>query len=546
MRILNVFFVVMMICFFPALLSAQTKTMERKYVPIILKGYQMPLTEMVIADWHAYRYDAGNDAWTAIPFQVDEVDAEGKYNKETDGRIDINDEVLLMPEDLGDQAPVHQWIDDADARAASRLELAFRDTVSNNRAGWVYLFQHLRQPPAVPGYLDHSPPPAGTAADTIKSQAYRIGHNNDGWMDFVSLASDPKLDLIDRMKLRLKGDTPFGGIGQYAITEDSLNKDKTNYHHGQIRAFLDVETLLSVPQLWPTPFDVNYQLHYYPHSFAIGVKDAQLENPLILVAAGLKSLRQSLDLSANAIGMNFFSENNGAGIPVDGNPDSPNVTLEQSSGRHWLMTSGSQGTIMMILEMPTIPGATTSIYYRDSAAGGTNDGTPETGDQRSYSDMGLWVSGSTLATDKITMNFTTYFLDEPNLDAPFAQELFKWVEHPLFFTASEQIMTSVQSQAAGTPEDFQLHPAYPNPFHPGRQRLQIVFEFLRPVADYDVSIYNMLGQKIAEWQNQSTSLGRHQLQWDGRDERGRLTPPGVYFYRLRQGAQYQIRKLVIF
>jgi len=503
-------------------------------------------TGMLIADWHAYRYDAAGDTWTAIPFQVDEVDAEGKYNKETDGQIDTNDEILIMPEDLGDQAPLHKWIDDANARTASRIELAFADTTDGNKSGWCYLFQHLSQPPMVTGYLDHSPPPIGTAADTIRSQAYRIGHDNDGWIDFVSLATNPKVDLVDRMKLRLKGDTPFGGIGPYAITEDSLNKDKTNYHHGLIRAFLDVETLLSVPQLWPTPFDVNYQLHYLPYSFAIGVKDAQLENPLILVAAGLKSLRQSFDLSANAIGMKFFSEKNLAGVLVDGNPDNPDVTLPQAGGKHWLMTSGSQGTIVMILEMPTISGSTTSIYYRDNAAGGSNDGTPDTGDQRSYSDMGLWVSGNTLATDKITMNFTTYFLDQPNLDAAFAQELFGWEEHPLILTAAEQTFsTSVQKDESNAPENFKLYPAYPNPFHPGRQTMHMRFELSDPGSDSELSIYNMLGQKIGVWQNLSHSSSQRQVQWNGLAENGKPLPPGVYFYRLRQGAKFQIRKLII-
>ena len=531
----------------PAVLAAQTKSIDRKYVPIILKGYQMPLPSMVIDDWHAYRFDAVLDDWIAIRFQIYEVDAEGKYNKETDGRIDINDEILIMPEDLGDQAPLHKWIDDPGAQTASRIELAFTDTTDNGKVGWSYLFQHLSQTPTVAGYLDHSPPPAGTAADTIKSQAYQIGHNNDGWMDFVSLASNPKIDLVDRMKLRLKGDTPFGGIGPYAITEDSLNKDKTSYHHGLIRAFLDVETLLSVPQLWPTPFDVNYQLHYLPYSFAIGVKDAQLENPLILVAAGLKSLRQSFDLSASAAGMKFFSEKNLQGIPVDGNPDNPDVSLDQAGGRHWLMTSGSQGTIIMLLEMPTISGSTTSIYYRDSAAGGTNDGTPDTGDLRSYSDMGLWVSGNTLATDKITMNFTTYFLDQPNLDASFAQELFNWEEHPPVLTATEQTFsTSVKSPISGMPENFKLYPAYPNPFNPRQQSLQFIFEFSNPGLSYELSIYNMLGQKIAYWQNHSLSSGRQQLQWNGQTEDGRPAPPGVYFYRLQQGTKYQIRKLIIF
>jgi YD repeat-containing protein len=39
--------------------------------------------------------------------------------------------------------------------------------------------------------------------------------------------------------------------------------------------------------------------------------------------------------------------------------------------------------------------------------------------------------------------------------------------------------------------------------------------------------------------------GQHQVEWDGRDARGRQTSTGIYFSRLEAGGEVQIQKLAL-
>jgi len=130
---------------------ARTRTMDRKYIPIIVSNLQSPLINLKYGDltgttikdrdltylWHAYKYNAAKDQWTAVPWQIDELDStDTKYNKHEfiDGIIDIHCELLMMPEDLGDRRCPNgcrraRWI-----RTASNWNLRIRWTAPK-RAG---------------------------------------------------------------------------------------------------------------------------------------------------------------------------------------------------------------------------------------------------------------------------------------------------------------------------------------------------------------------------------------------------------------------------
>ncbi len=524
--------------------NEQYKTLQRRYVPIILKGYQMVVDRMRTDEWKAFRYQADTNTWHLIPFQVDEVDAKGKYNKENDGIIDTNDEMLFMPGDLGDRAGPSRWLSDANAQRAERLELAFTDPVDGTQA-WAYLYRNVSVDQQVSGYLDYTPSPDGSAADTARSIAYNIGHTRAGWIDFISLSLAPGTNLVDRLKLRLAGETFFNNVGAYVFTEDTLNEDKATYHPGVIRAFHDEENLLSVPQLWPTPLNVDYKLHYFPYSFRIGVNDAQLQSPLLLAMAGLKTFRQSLDLSEAARGMLFYSEKNTTGVLIDGSPDDVDRALAQSAGTHWVMASGDLGTILMMLEMPEIPGSTTELYYLDQLTSQPLDGTLDTGDGHSFGDMGLWVHGDVLATDRITMNFTIYLIDQPNLNADFAARLFAWQQQPLTveMTKQDYPATGVKD-GASAPERFRLFTAYPNPAARG-SKVNFAIESASR-GSFRFAIYNTIGQSVFAKTIRLRPGQQQVLTWNGRDEFSvQPVPAGIYFYRLLGNGTSTVRKLLV-
>ncbi len=86
------------------------------------------------------------------------------------------------------------------------------------------------------------------------------------------------------------------------------------------------------------------------------------------------------------------------------------------------------------------------------------------------------------------------------------------------------------------PDAFRLEQNFPNPFNPSTR---IRFTLARR-AHILLSIYSMLGQKIAELVNETQEAGPHEITFDARG-----LASGVYFYRLQAGNDIQTRKLLL-
>ncbi len=525
---------------------AQQKTLERRYVPIIRPVAGTLLLGLTIQNWHAYKYNLQNNSWSLVPWQVDERSDDGKYNKKEfiDGVIGQNDEILFMPCDLGDRAPQTAWPDEEQSRQFRRIELAFTDSPGVNQQGWIYLFRNDSPDSVAVGYFQYIAAPVDMpAADTVKSRVYRIGHNADGWIDFATIALAPGKDLIDRLKLRLSGTSAaFPDIGSYAISEDMIKAqdDPVTFHPGNIRSFQDERADLFLPFDAPPIPDANYQMQYFPYSFRITLDNFSL-NRTLLVVMGVNNLRPSLDLSEAAIGMKFYSNKNRNGIDIDGIPDSPDISLDEASGLQWAMATGDAGSILLIQELPDVANSTMTLYYRDDKNGGTSDSTVDTGDMRSFGDMGLRVraNGPALETDNISLKYNTYFIDQPNLDASFGDKLAAWEKNGLEMQVVEQNYEPlVVKNNSGHPRSFYLYPAYPNPFKPGSG--SVMFRFKNKNASADLSIFNLLGQRIMHFSH----LQKKTISWNGLDGRDYPVPPGIYFYRLQNGRHSMTRKIL--
>ncbi len=89
---------------------------------------------------------------------------------------------------------------------------------------------------------------------------------------------------------------------------------------------------------------------------------------------------------------------------------------------------------------------------------------------------------------------------------------------------------------------FTLLAIEPNPaFGPATVR----FELAGPGA-VQLGVYDPAGRLVRELVRPSATLpsGPHAVAWDGRDERGRLAPAGVYFVKLGLGGRFEARPLV--
>jgi len=91
------------------------------------------------------------------------------------------------------------------------------------------------------------------------------------------------------------------------------------------------------------------------------------------------------------------------------------------------------------------------------------------------------------------------------------------------------------------PTQFTLEQNYPNPFNP---TTDITFSLDR-LEEVNLSIYNMLGQKVRTLVNGTRPSGMHVLQWDGRDENGRNLSTGIYLYTLTSGSTSITKKMAL-
>ncbi len=82
--------------------------------------------------------------------------------------------------------------------------------------------------------------------------------------------------------------------------------------------------------------------------------------------------------------------------------------------------------------------------------------------------------------------------------------------------------------------------ATPNPFMTGSA---VAFSLARP-EQVTVEVYDLTGRLVRSLGSGRLAAGAHRFEWNGRDAAGRHTAAGVYFVRLRMGAQHLEAKLV--
>ncbi len=104
------------------------------------------------------------------------------------------------------------------------------------------------------------------------------------------------------------------------------------------------------------------------------------------------------------------------------------------------------------------------------------------------------------------------------------------------------IVTGVKnpSDQKSLPQNFELLPAYPNPF---RAAVRIAYQLNKPQEVF-LKVYDLAGKEVIALVKQRQAPGLHEVIWNGRDKHGRLASSGVYFYQLSTESQQQMRKLV--
>ncbi len=102
------------------------------------------------------------------------------------------------------------------------------------------------------------------------------------------------------------------------------------------------------------------------------------------------------------------------------------------------------------------------------------------------------------------------------------------------YNAGRGDLASIPAIAIGigddaTPPALSLVKARPNPFNP---RTTITFD-VAATSDVRLSIHDLAGRQVRILVQDNLTAGRHAVPWDGRDDRGRALPAGVYICRAR-------------
>jgi flagellar hook assembly protein FlgD len=90
------------------------------------------------------------------------------------------------------------------------------------------------------------------------------------------------------------------------------------------------------------------------------------------------------------------------------------------------------------------------------------------------------------------------------------------------------------------PDAFSLSQNYPNPFNP-----ETVIKYALPEdCHVELSIYNILGQKVKTLVDQYQNAGYKIVHWNGRDDQGNKLASGVYFYKIKTPKYSETKKMV--
>ena len=114
--------------------------------------------------------------------------------------------------------------------------------------------------------------------------------------------------------------------------------------------------------------------------------------------------------------------------------------------------------------------------------------------------------------------------------------LWNWSDIPVTTVVTEQTELS-----ADVPKTYSLPQNYPNPFNP-----QTVIHYELPVEGHvELSVFNLMGQKVATLVDGYRTAGGYSLVWDGKDDNQKSLASGVYLYRMETERFVKTRKLLL-
>jgi hypothetical protein len=105
-----------------------------------------------------------------------------------------------------------------------------------------------------------------------------------------------------------------------------------------------------------------------------------------------------------------------------------------------------------------------------------------------------------------------------------------------YLAVPTNIVTAVKDLLGAPPASFSLQQNYPNPFNPSTT----IRYGVPTMATVHLTVFNTLGQQVAELVNGVIEAGNHEVKFDATN-----LASGMYLYRLQAGGVVQTRKLLL-
>ncbi|OQX95107.1 hypothetical protein B6I21_07150 [candidate division KSB1 bacterium 4572_119] len=546
----------LLLILFLLIASSTQAQISRPYEPIIITGDTLAnFNNCALENLYLFSYNSISDTWRLIPFQFDEINPAYqnarseiqdsiKYFVPEDslfGLLDSDDELVFMAADLGDQANTDSWVEETDS---NRIEIAFFDS-TDNTSGYVYLYFSQSLDETVPSYdeLDYD-----SQNDRISSLNYEIGFNNTGQLSDVKIKETiggSNEDIFDRIKIRVFLSFLWNFL---AADEDSVVSNSVQVKAGPVRIIRNMSgSFIYRFPIFPINEKFIQNSLFYPWNSAFKLVNIPIGN-LTGIGIEVDEFRVSWDFNDNSPGMNFYSEFNLGGIPIDGSKDSFNSTI-QPGNLNWSMGAGAQGSLLNIFYVPPF-GDFINLYYFEATDGSSGDSSIfsyDTGDMKSYGDNGFSllnnIENSVTTDTKFDFQYYNFFLP-PNFSPENASQICEKLKSPLGVITKTQLFTggtNVTIEQLMKPGGFSLVQNYPNPFN----NFTIIKFKLSDSKTVNLRIYNPMGRRVRTLISKTLNAGEHQLSWDGKNDYGTQLSSGIYFFRLETETASVSRKLIL-
>ncbi|MCU7800787.1 MAG: hypothetical protein KZQ70_11730 [gamma proteobacterium symbiont of Lucinoma myriamae] len=319
-------------------------------VPVILNGDQ--LAQFKGKEIQNLRvFSVKNGQASVIPFQIDQLDADGDWvwevaqkngithdNEDSDNKklFDHNDQLLFMTIDLGEK---QSSLLPSGIRSKDVLQIQVKAPDSNETLGWVYIAYYLSKPPPLSPrrYMSYHP-----EQKKIQSPIYKMSYSNE-FIAVMNQLSINGTEIVDRLKIRGKikvGFLLFGG--NINFNEEEVDGYPAGYINGPIRTIKRVVNYVKLGAGMHSP-SLNCDHLYYPN---------HAEIPIMLSrSVGVKNMTLRIGLDFHGADFEHLYNDVTKEVQLLKDKDIDNRLMNFQTAQ-WMVLSGLSNSLFTSLRVP--------------------------------------------------------------------------------------------------------------------------------------------------------------------------------------------------